>query len=93
MPRDVLLGATNAYQMCLYVTHSKSVQLHMQRFMFTQRLYQKVTSRPLPRWIHRHKQTAMVCRIDIVIVLLLPARSVIDSLSQAKNLVNGVQAA
>jgi len=28
--------------------------------MYTQMLYQKVTSRPLPRWIHRYKQTALV---------------------------------
>jgi len=48
------------------------------RFVCTQRLYQKVTSRPL-RWIHRYKQTASVCRIYVVIVLLLPPRSVIGS--------------
>jgi len=54
------------------------------RFMYTQRLYQKVTLRPLPRWIHRYKVTASVCRMYVIIVLPLPPHSVIGSLSQVK---------
>jgi len=71
-----------------HLTLSQSFQLYqmtyVERFMYTQRLYQKVTSCPPPRWIHRHKQTASVCLMYVVIVLLLPPCSVIGSLSQAK---------
>lgn len=106
-----LLGATNVYQMCLYVAHSQSFQLYQMTYVERQkleeeeddgseiyvytmafsdycrqylRLNRKVTSRLLPCWIHRYKQTASVCRIDIVIVLLLPPRSEIGPLAEAK---------
>ena len=38
----------------------------------------------MPCWIHRYKQTASVGRIDVVIVLLLPPRSVIGPLFEGK---------
>ena len=49
------------------------------KLLRTLRLHRKATSRQLPCWIQRYKQTASVCRIDVVIVLLLPPRSVIGS--------------
>jgi len=40
--------------------------------------------RLLPCWIHRYKQTALLCSTEFVIVLLLPPRSVIGSLDEVK---------
>jgi len=38
MPRAVLLGATNVYQMRLYVAHSQLVQLYQMTFVERQKL-------------------------------------------------------
>jgi len=47
-------------------------------------MHRKVTSRLLPFLIHRYKQTASVCHIDFVIVLLLPPHYVIGPLTEVK---------
>ena len=71
------MSHTNVCQMRLFLAHSQSFQLYLMTYVERQKFYAEEGH-------VGYKQTASVCRIFDVIVLLHPPRSVIGSLSQGK---------